>query len=201
MDETDASLVSRALAGETAAFDELVRRHRPALVRFAALMVGDADEAESLAQEALTRAYAQLSGFRPEMPFGSWVHGIAVNVCRNHLRDRTRHAKLIPSEQLAEAPSPQGQRQGVLSGILRQELGDQTLDAIGQLPIGLREAFVLHFMEGLDYARMAEITGLAAGTLRVRAHRARALLRHSLGPVVDTWMREGRPEAEPGPGT
>jgi RNA polymerase sigma factor (sigma-70 family) len=191
MADADNALVAAARAGESAAFDELVRRHRPRLVRVAALLTGDADEAESLAQEALSRAYSQLGEFDLARPFGPWLHGIALNLCRNHLRDRARRARPVPPEQLGEAAAPEGRRQGVLSGILRKEAGDRALRAIGLLPEALREAFVLHFIEGLDYAEAGEITGVAAGTLRVRAHRARTLLRADLGDVVDTWLREG----------
>jgi RNA polymerase sigma-70 factor (ECF subfamily) len=201
MDDRDSLLVERAQAGDRAAFDELVHRHRPGLVRFAALLINDADEAESLAQEALTRAYTQLAEFKRELPFLPWLRGITLNLCRNHLRERTRHARPISPEQLAEVPAAAGQRQGVLSGILRQEAGEQTREAIAQLPAALREAFVLHFIEGMDYESMGRITGLAAGTLRVRAHRARTLLRSHLGSVVDTWLRgEGRVDmADPEP--
>jgi len=192
MDEpTDAALVGRVRAGEPAAYDVLVGRYRPGLVRAVALMIGDADEAESLAQEALTRAFAQLAEYKTELRFGAWLHGIALNLSRNHLRARARHAKPVSPEQLQNASAPEGRRQGVLSGILRQEMNDYTWRAIASLPVALREAFVLHFVEGLDYADMSQICGVAAGTLRVRAHRARTLLRDSLGPVVDTWMRLG----------
>src|SRR5215469_15366342 len=95
-------------------FDELVRLHRPGLVRFALCMVGDADEAESLAQEALTCAYSQLATFHNDLSFGPWVRGIALNLCRNHLRDRARHAKPVEPEQIAETPCREGRRQGVL---------------------------------------------------------------------------------------
>jgi RNA polymerase sigma-70 factor (ECF subfamily) len=197
MADADAELAARALAGEAGAFDELVRRHRPRLVRTIALLIGDADEAESLAQETLTRVYAQLADFETGRPFGPWLHGIALNLCRNHLRDRARRARPTAPDRLGEAAAAEGRRQGVLSGILRREAGDHTLRAIGELPEVLREAFVLHFVEGLDYAEMSRITGVAAGTLRVRSHRARTLLRSSLGDVVDTWLREGgaRPSA------
>ena len=84
----------------------------------------------------------------------------------------------------------------MLSGILRREIGDHTLQAIAQLPESLREAFVLHFVEEMDYEAISAITGVAAGTLRVRSHRARTLLRNSLGPVVDTWLRQGGGETE-----
>jgi RNA polymerase sigma-70 factor (ECF subfamily) len=196
MADTDTELVARSLAGVAGAFDELVRRHRPRLVRTAALLIGDADEAESLAQETLTRSYAQLAEFDIGRPFSPWLHGIALNLCRNHLRDRARRARPTPPERLVETAAAEGRRQGVLSGILRREAGDHTLRAIGELPEALREAFVLHFVEGLDYAEMSRITGVAAGTLRVRSHRARTLLRSSLGDVVDTWLRE----ASDGPG-
>src|SRR5437660_1589751 len=140
MDDADGILVQRTRAGDPAAFDELVRRHRPGLVRFAALLIGDADEAESVAQEALTRAYVQLAEFQSALPFSPWLRGIALNLCRNHLRERTRHARPVAPDRLAEAPAPAGQRQGVLSGILRQEAGEQTVRAIAELPSALREA-------------------------------------------------------------
>jgi len=196
MDDSDAALVSRAVSGDSAAFAELVQRHRPGLVRSVALLIGDEDEAESLAQESLTRALAQLADFRQDLSFRAWLHGIALNLCRNHLRDRGRHARPMAPDQLGGVPLRAGRSQGVLSGILRQEAGERAALAIGALPDLLREAFVLHFVEGLDYAEMGRITGLAPGTLRVRAHRARALLRDSLGAVVDTWMREGGRAAE-----
>jgi RNA polymerase sigma-70 factor (ECF subfamily) len=191
MDEPDATLVQRTLAGERAAFDELVRRHRAGLVRFAALMIGDFDEAESLAQEALAQAYANLASFQADRPFGPWLRGIALNLCRNHVRDRARHARVVPPEELADAAAREGSRHGALSAILRQEINERTLLAIGGLPAPLREAFVLHFVEGLDFPAMGRLTGVAAGTLRVRAHRARVLLQAALGSVVDTWLRQG----------
>jgi RNA polymerase sigma-70 factor (ECF subfamily) len=193
MNDADATLVQRALAGEAGAFDELVQRYRPWLVRLLALLLWDADEAENLAQETLTRAFAQLAAYCPEMPFGSWLRGIALNLGRTYLRDRARHARAVAPEQLGEVPSSEGRRQGVLSGILRQEMGEQTQKAIGLLPIPLREAFVLHFVEGMNYTEISQLTGVTAGTARVRAHRARTLLRASLGPVVDTWLRGDPP--------
>jgi RNA polymerase sigma-70 factor (ECF subfamily) len=193
MSPSDSALVRQAVSGDRAAFDELAARHRPGLVRQVAALVGDADEAESLAQEALARAFAALADFREGEAFRAWLHGIALNAARNHLRDRARHARPVDPGRLGEVPAAEGRRQGVLSGILSREAGERTLEAIEALPGPLREAFVLHFLEGRDYAAMSEATGVAAGTLRVRAHRARALLRASLGAVVDTWLR-GEPE-------
>jgi RNA polymerase sigma-70 factor (ECF subfamily) len=194
MDRSDEMLVAGARSGEAAAFDELVRRHRPSLVRLAASLTGDADEAESLAQEALTRALTLLEGYDAHRPFGPWLRGILLNLCRNHVRDRARRARPVDPEHFVGTAAPEGRRWGVLSALIRRETGEQTVRAIAQLPLPLREAFVLRFVEGMDYAEISQVTGLAPATLRVRAHRARALLRDSLGSVVDTWLRQSLPE-------
>jgi RNA polymerase sigma-70 factor (ECF subfamily) len=173
-----------------AEFAALVAEHRPAVVRCAALLVGDVDEAESIAQEAFARALARLSDYRPDTPFVAWVRGFAFNLCKQHLRTRTRHATPTDPATL-NPPDPDGRRNGVLSGILRDELSAKLWLAVGRLPEAYREAVVLHYVEGMDYAAMAELTGAAAGTLRARALRGRTLLQGELGPVVDTWLRAG----------
>jgi RNA polymerase sigma-70 factor (ECF subfamily) len=187
-DVSDGELIARVLAGETAAFDDLAARHRESLLRFIHSLVGDADEAESLAQETWMRALATLSTYQAELAFRAWLFGIARNLCRNHFRNLRRHAKVVAPECLGEVAAAEGRRQGVLSGVLRNEVREHLARAVGQLPELFRQAFELHFVEGLNYAEISRRTGVAAGTLRVRAHRARSLLRGELGPVVDTWL-------------
>ncbi|MBX9627031.1 MAG: RNA polymerase sigma factor [Gemmataceae bacterium] len=188
-DPPDDELATRAAAGDGAAFAALAERHRPGLVRCAALLTGDTDEAESVAQEALARAFAAVGDYRPATPFFAWVRGFVLNLSRQHLRRLGRHAKPTDPHQLAPAPAAEGQRNGVLSGILRDELSARLWLAVGGLPEAYREAVVLHYAEGLDYDQISALTGVSAGALRVRALRARNLLRGELGPVVDTWMR------------
>ncbi len=77
---------------------------------------------------------------------------------------------------------------------MRHEAAERIALALDRLPVALREAFVLHSVEGMRYEEMALATGVEAGTLHVRAHRARGLLRRQLGSVVDTLWRE-----QPGP--
>jgi RNA polymerase sigma-70 factor (ECF subfamily) len=194
MSDPSSNYVARARAGDSSAFDELVLLHRPGIVRFIDLLIWDADEAESLAQETLTRAFAQLAEFQMEMRFGAWLRGIALNLCRNHLRNCDRRAKPAADQQLAAVPAPQGKRLGVLSGILRHEMADQLDEAIRLLPEALREAFVLHACENLAYDEIGQLLHVSPGTARVRAHRARLLLRDRLGSVVDTWYREHSPD-------
>jgi RNA polymerase sigma-70 factor (ECF subfamily) len=174
-------------------FAALFLEHRARLVRCAALLVGDLDEAETIAQEAFTRAFAARETYRPETPFGAWVRGFVVNLCRQTRRNLVRHA--TPADPTTLEPmDPSGRRNGVLSGILADELTGRLWLAVGQLPEAYREAVVLHYVEEMEYSEIAELTGVAEGTLRARALRGRGLLRSELGPVVDTWMRGPDPE-------
>jgi RNA polymerase sigma-70 factor (ECF subfamily) len=199
VDADESLLVQQARSGQPQAFDELTRRHRPSLVRFAAYMTGDADEAESLAQEALTRALARLAEFEPGRSFGAWLRGIALNLCRSHLRDRARRARPVDPQELGGAAAAEGRRHGALSGLLRREQNDHAMQALAELPTLLREAFVLRILDELDYDTIGELTGATPASVRARVHRARGLLRQRLGSVVDTWLREDRPDGNAAP--
>jgi RNA polymerase sigma-70 factor (ECF subfamily) len=161
----------------------LVERYRGALVRFVETMIGDAAAAEDLVQEASRVAFEKFGQFERRGKFSTWLYSIALNLARNHRRDRARRAK--PAE-LSDEPSP---LRGALSSIVRRETAEQIALALDRLPPSLREAFALHYIEGLDYGEIESITGVKARTLHVRAHRARGLMRAQLGPVVDTvWQ-------------
>jgi len=190
-DPSDDELVLRGKSGDAPAFAMLSERHRANLVRMATLLVGDPDEAESIAQEALARALAGISTYNPQTPFLAWIRGIVLNLTREHHRRVKRHASPTDPSALSSAPDEQGRRQGVLSTILHDEMATKLWLAIGQLPEAYREAVLLHYVEGLDYSQISQITGISAGALRVRAMRGRSLLRGELGAVVDTWLRSG----------
>jgi RNA polymerase sigma-70 factor (ECF subfamily) len=168
-------------------FDDLAAEQRPRLVRWIGSLIGDADEAESLAQEAIRRSLAQRADYRPETPYGAWLNGIALNLCRQHLRNRRRRAQPTDPDTLARAAAP-GAARSVLSGVVSREQAEHARQAIEELPIALREAFVLHALERWSYAEITAASGVSEGALRVRVHRARALLKQRLGSVVDTWM-------------
>ena len=95
---------------------------------------------------------------------------------------RARHTSL-------EA-EPCVERHSILSGVVQAESAEALALAIDRLPILLREAFVLHLVEGVPYAEMVEITQASLSALQVRTHRAKSLLRRQLGKVVDTFWSE-----------
>lgn len=184
---SDAALLAAARGGDRTAFAELAARHGERLRRFLATMTGDDATAEDLRQDALRLALERLGQLQDPARFGSWILAIAVNRCRQHLRGEVLRAAR-GEEQLAALPD-QGRR-SALSSVVRRETAELLLLAIDRLPILLREAFVLFHVEELPYAQIAELCLATPGTLQVRVHRARALLRQQLGDVVDTaWLR------------
>ncbi len=167
-------------------FEALLAPLREPLARFAAMMVGR--EAEDIVQEATAVALRDIGRFEERSRFSTWVYGITLNLCRHHLRDRTRRAAPAALGVLEAQPV---RRHGVLSSVIRHEVAERLGISVGRLPTPMREAFLLRYVDRMDYPDVAAITGVSEGTARVRAFRARALLREELGKVVDTvWLRE-----------
>lgn len=172
----EALWLARCRDGVAGAFEPLAAHYREWLTRNAALLLGDEQEAEDVAQEALVLAMAHMRSFEGRSAFSTWLCGIAVNLCRKQLRRRSRHARQAAPELLDRNPARSGAQRGVLSSILRREDAARLEAAIARLPLPLREAFLLRVAGGMDYPEVAEAAGISEGTARVRVYRARALL-------------------------
>jgi RNA polymerase sigma-70 factor (ECF subfamily) len=184
--ETDlGSLVAAAREGDPAARERLMAEHRPGILRYLQGMLQDPATAEDLCQEACRRGLARLDDLRDPDRFRSWLLSIAINLCRAHLKAAVQDGRTgAPVDTLP------AQRHSVLSSIVRRESAAALAVAIDRLPILLREAFVLHMVEGLPYAEIAAATGSSIGALQVRTHRAKALLRRQLGDSHGSiWLR------------
>jgi RNA polymerase sigma-70 factor (ECF subfamily) len=165
-------------------FESRLLAHRDRIERYVATMVADPDAVQDLSQETLRRALAGRDALEDPERLGAWVYAIAVNLCRAHLR------RAVQTERSLEF-DPSSVRGTVLSSVVRRESAEALAIAIDRLPILLREAFVLHVIEGLPYAEIAEITASTVEALHVRAHRAKGLLRKQLGSTVDTFWSGG----------
>ena len=178
-------LVQRARNGDRDAFARLAERHTARLERFLVTMSGDEHTAADVLQTTLQLAMTRLDQLRDASRFPNWLLSIACNECRKRLRSdvQRQHAGDDALADVAE------RRRSALSSLVRREDAVRLALAIDRLPILLREAFVLFAVEGLPYADIAAATGATEGTLQVRVHRAKALLRQQLGATVDTWWR------------
>ncbi|HUF27653.1 MAG TPA: RNA polymerase sigma factor [Gemmatimonadaceae bacterium] len=164
-----------AAAGDRRAFERLYRTHVNRIFSLCARMSGDRTRAEELTQDVFVRAWEKLALFRGESAFSTWLHRLAVNVVLNARktdgRNRTRFEPV--DEEGADAPVA---RLHFAPG----EMMDLEA-AVAKLPPGARRVFVLHDVEGYKHEEIAEMFGVTVGACKAQLHRARMLLRRSLG--------------------
>ena len=178
--EEELRLIRRVQAGETEAFEDLVRAHEKTVYNLALRMTGDAQDAEDMAQEAFLKAYRSLGDFRGESKFSVWLYRIVSNVCLDFLRRRSRR----PSVSLtAEDEEGEEQQWDVpderLSPerLLEQKLTREAVQAgLRELPEEQREILLLREIKGLSYEEIGEILSLEPGTVKSRIFRARKRL-------------------------
>jgi RNA polymerase sigma factor (sigma-70 family) len=171
MTPADAELVRRARGGDRDAFAALVDRHHATLVRCCRRLVG-ADAALDAAQDAVVTALLSLDRLRRPESFGAWLVGIGLNACRALLRaPATPAARDEPARDPAEI-------------VEERELAERVRAAIGELPLGQREAVTLYYLAGLTQAEAAAHLGIPPGAVKTRLHKARASLRVRLRPLA-----------------
>ena len=184
----DSTLIRKCLAGQIECYGQLVDRYSSRIINLAFAMTGDRHEAEDVAQDAFVRAFKGLAKFQKRAKFSSWLYQIALNLCKDRLKAKSRHARPTSDEQLAAIyGDPKQQAPRV---VIKEELSEKMREAINKLPYVYRESFVLRHLQGLDYGDVASITEVPADTVRVRAYRAREMLRESMAKDVDTFWRE-----------
>jgi RNA polymerase sigma-70 factor (ECF subfamily) len=185
-DLDDAALVDRAQAGESTAFDELVRRYEGKVFHLTRRILNDADEAEDALQETFLSAYRALPRFKREAKFSTWIFRIATNAAL--MRLRKRRPDVVSLDQPKQLD---GEGETVTldlpdwSHSPDQELVDQETrtamdEAIAALPADLAAVFLLRDVEGMSNEEAAEATGLSLAAAKSRLHRARLFLRDRL---------------------
>ena len=161
-------------AARAARFERLYREQADRIYGLCLRMSGDRVEATELAQDVFVRAWEKLDRLAPGTEAGAWLWRLAVNVVLNARRaDRRRLARVSPVGDLAP----------VERADLRTPLPVRRLSldaAIARLPERARAVYVLHDVEGYAHDELAEMLGVAGGTVRAHLHRARTLMREAL---------------------
>ncbi len=180
--DPDFPAIQKVLAGETAAFAELVQSHEGVLRRVVTGLVADTHVAEDVLQEVFLIAYRKLPDFRGEAPFGAWLYRIAV---REAGRARSRWRKvwrLLSPLERADLEARQTRAEQLEAP--PSELAE-ALSALERLPRRARAAFVLHVVEELSYEEIGRVLDCSSGTVGSLIHRARAKLESITGPPRD----------------
>jgi len=179
--ETDAELVARTLDGDRAAFGILAERYAASVRRVARAVLGDPDDADDAAQDALLGALIKLRQYDPRRPFGPWLMRIAANAATDRRRRRrVRRTEPLDGNVVARGMLPDADTQ-------RRALGQRLRDALSQLPERRRVAVVLFDVEGYSHAEIGRVLGIPEGTVRSEVFHARRALR---GLLAD-WREEG----------
>jgi RNA polymerase sigma-70 factor (ECF subfamily) len=188
----DEEVVQRVLAGDTAMFEILMRRHNQRLYRIARAILRDDSEAEDLIQDSYVRAYQHLGQFQGRAKFSTWLSRIAVHEALARRRRRGRYEEMKPMSEdqgekmdrfASQEPSPEQQ----VSSLETRRLLEQ---AIAALPEIYRTVFVMRDVEDMDTADTATVLDISEENVKTRLHRARALLRKKLYAQAGSQARE-----------
>jgi RNA polymerase sigma-70 factor (ECF subfamily) len=169
----EANLVSLAHRGDGAAWETLVHAYQERVFRLAYLFVGDADDAQDVAQETFIRAFQNLHRFDPSRSLQPWLLSIAANLARNRLRSVSRYLAALqrlvhaePKETLSDARSTE------------QKLDAQVLwEAIHKLKSSDQQVIYLRYFLELSETEIAQTLEIPPGTVKSRLHRAMERLR------------------------
>jgi RNA polymerase sigma-70 factor (ECF subfamily) len=153
------------------------------LFQLAYMILADRPSAEDVAQETVARVVQHRETYRGEGDFYAWACAIAVNLCRGK-RKADRHRPASMDQRILEQTDLMSPRHGPATSVVLHESHDRAAVAVRALSPLLREVFILHYVEGLPYAAVAEILGITSGAARLRAKRARESLRANLLPML-----------------
>jgi RNA polymerase sigma-70 factor (ECF subfamily) len=184
-DAADQADMARLAAGHDAALNDLMARHAAPVFHFLYRMLGNADDANDLAQETFVRVYRARDRFKSGQRFSVWLFTIAANLARNHLRWRSRHPD-VPLDEEADGLGP-GLRERLATDTATPgeaaeaaERAAAVRTAVRALPDDLREAIVLCEWEDRAVAEAAAVLQTTPKAVESRLYRARQLLRERL---------------------
>jgi RNA polymerase sigma-70 factor (ECF subfamily) len=182
-EDPDQELVARVARGEPAAVQALVARKLPRMLSLARRMLGDAGEAEDVAQEVFVRAWKQAPRWTPGAGrFDTWMHRVALNLCY----DRLRRKRETPMAEPPDRADPGG---GAEQGLQDQDLSRRVETAVAGLPERQREAVVLCHYQELGNIEAAALMGVSVEALESLLSRGRRALRAALADVVPRSRR------------
>jgi RNA polymerase sigma-70 factor (ECF subfamily) len=180
-------------------FEVIVDDYQRRLYGFALRMTGNREDAEEIVQDAFVRAYRALGKMSPEqradLRLQPWLYTITLNVTRNRLRGKrptnvALDALADPDAILRESNEGPPQPETIVEQNTEIALVER---ALLQLPMHLRAAATLRFIEGRSHPEIAEILHQPIGTVKSHVHRAVRILRRILGPQIGRFATEGVP--------
>ena len=169
----DQALIDATVAGDGAAFGELVGRYERAVFNLALRTMRDRGEAEDATQEAFFKAYRALGSFRPGAKFSTWIFTICYRLCCDRLAKHRRFA----DDELPDRADPGA---GPAELAERHDEAARLRAAIDALPEKYRAVVTLYHLQGKQYEEIATVLNLPLGTVKTHLFRAKEQLRKAL---------------------
>ena len=164
-------------------FEAVVLLFRPRIFRFALASLRDRDLAETITQDCFLKAYMAREGFRSECSLQTWLMQIAVNLVRDHTRNRRlqfwKKQTALDADALERWLADRGRDPEAVTSSREQVRG--VWKAAGELPEKQRTVFLLRFVEDMELLEIAAATGMKEGTVKVHLFRALRTIRKKLG--------------------
>jgi RNA polymerase sigma-70 factor (ECF subfamily) len=178
-DSTDAETIRLAHEGDVAAFERIFQLYVRRVYSLCLRMVRNTCEAEDLTQEVFMQLFRKIHTFRGQSTFPTWLHRVSVNVVLMRLRKKSPME--VPLENDNEEEDSSGKENGARDLVISGTIDRLNLNhAIGELPPGYKETFMLHDVEGYEHHEIAEMLGCTIGNSKSQLHKARLRLRNLL---------------------
>ena len=198
--DPDAALMLRVKRGDRRAFEELVDKYKRPVTNAIYRTLGDATEAEDLAQNVFVQVYKSAHRYRASAKFSTWLFTIARNLCLNEIRRRSRHrAESLdaPHPEQEDRPGHQFEDTKGFSppnALLHEELEQKIQHALSELPDNQRIAILLCRQDELSYEDIARVLGCSLSATKSLIHRGRETLKQKLKPYLRTGSWKESPK-------
>jgi RNA polymerase sigma-70 factor (ECF subfamily) len=191
--DVDAGRTERLSRGDGDALERLVERHGDGVYRLAMRITGVNEDAEAATRDALGAALRRIETFTGESAFGPWIYRIAARAAHERLRARRTNGRETDLDDVLPAFDADGRHVSPLDDwsswvddpALKGELGRIVEDAVDALPADYRTALVLHDVEGMPGADIAEALGMSLPSVKAHVHRSRLFVRRRLAERLE----------------
>jgi RNA polymerase sigma-70 factor (ECF subfamily) len=172
--DTDFELVTRSVAGDREAFEQLYHRHFRRVYALCLRMTSNPSTAEDLTQEVFIHLFNKIGSFRGDSAFTTWLHRMTVNHVLMYFRKSSTRSELLTNEGETPVQIVLGTENQAKMPIVDRIALEK---AISELPPGYRSVFVLHDVEGYEHEEIGRMLGCSTGTSKSQLHKARLKLR------------------------